>query len=338
MIKAFTAFLDAPKNLVFKESQLNFDGFNNNLFLGRTIISAISPGTELSAWLGLPHLREGVTYPRLVGYCNIGEVIETGNNCKNVSKGDLVLTHSSHRSHFVQSEDEFFVVLPKNVDPKKFVITYLFHLGYSTILSANEPLGADVSIIGLGTLGIATVQMSKLAGWNITAISSQKNLKNIREKFPKVIFKSRTEEQDFNQSKIVIVTTNSWSDWDLALKLAGYRGKIIVLGFPGRGYENIPFNPLRSNDFYVKQLKIISAGTCPEEMDKRGFNFYNEKDNIKRIIKWITEDTIDISIIKTITKPAEELGKLYESLASSERDVNTYLLHWDSQEKFNYDA
>ena len=334
MIKVYTAYLDAPKNLVFKESQLNFDGFNNNSFLGRTIISAISPGTELSAWEGLPHLREGVTYPRLVGYCNIAEVIDIGNNCKKVSKGDLVLTHSSHRSHFVQSEDDFFVVLPKNVNPKKFVTAYLFHLGYSTVLSANESLGANVSIIGMGTLGIATVEMSKLAGWNITAISSQENLENIREKFPKVIFKSRTEELDFNQSKVVIVTTNSWSDWDLALKLAGNRGKIIVLGFPGRGYENIPFNPLRSNDFYVKQLRIIASGISPKEMDDRGFCFFNERDNIERIINWINNDTIDISIIKTITEPANELENLYKLLASSKRNVNTCLLDWNSSKNF----
>ena len=58
MIKTYTAYLDAPKKLVFKESQLNFDGYNNNSFLGKTIISAISPGTELSAWQGLPHLRK----------------------------------------------------------------------------------------------------------------------------------------------------------------------------------------------------------------------------------------------------------------------------------------
>ena len=334
MIKTYTAYLDAPKKLVFKESQLNFDGYNNNSFLGKTIISAISPGTELSAWQGLPHLREEVTYPRLIGYCNIAEVIEIGDNCKKVSKGDLVLTHSSHRTHYVQSEDDFFVILPKDIYPKKFVITYLFHLGYSTVLSANASLGANVSIIGMGTLGIATVQMSKLAGWNVTAISSQKDLKNIREKFPKVIFKSRTEEQDFNQSKIVIVTTNSWSDWDLALKLAGNRGKIIVLGFPGRGYENIPFNPLRSNDFYVKQLKIIASGTSPKEMDGRGFNFFNEKDNIERIINWIKNGTIDTSIIKTNTKPANELENSYKELASSKRDVNTYLLDWTCVENF----
>jgi len=331
VIKAYTAYLDAPKNLVFKVSQLEFDGSNNS-FLGKTIISAISPGTELSAWKGLPHLREGVSYPRLVGYCNIAEVLEIGKKCKKVAKGDLVLTHSSHQSHFVQSEDDFFVILPKNGNSKKFVISYLFHLGYSTVLSANEPLGANATIIGMGTLGIASLQMSALAGWNVTSISSQKDLKHIREKFPKVIFKSRTEEQELNQSKVVIVTTNSWSDWDLALKIAGDRGKIIVLGFPGRGYENIPFNPLRSNDFYVKQLKIIASGTSPKEMDERGFCFFNEKDNIKRIINWINEDKIDISIIKTIIKPANKLGKLYELLASSQRDVNTYLLNWDNLE------
>ena len=148
-----------------------------------------------------------------------------------------------------------------------------------------------------------------------------------------MIFKSRIDQLEFGRSKVVIITTNSWSDWDLALKIAGNRGKIIVLGFPGRGYENIPFNPLRSNDFYVKQLKVIASGTSPKEMDERGFCFFNEKDNIIRIINWINEDNIDISIIKTITKPAKELGNLYESLASSERGVNTYLLDWDSFDK-----
>ena len=200
-------------------------------------------------------------------------------------------------------------------------------------MSANASLGANVSIIGMGTLGIATVQMSKLAGWNVTAISSQKDLKNIREKFPKVIFKSRTEEQDFNQSKIVIVTTNSWSDWDLALKLAGNRGKIIVLGFQEEGMK-IFHLILRSNDFYVKQLKIIASGTSPKEMDGRGFNFFNEKDNIERIINWIKNGTIDTSIIKTNTKPANELENSYKELASSKRDVNTYLLDWTCVENF----
>ena len=330
MTKATIAVLRAPKDLIFEEKDLHFDEYNTDKFLAKTLLTAISPGTEIAAWRGLPHLREGVTYPRLVGYCNIAKVLKVGDLCEGINPGDIVLTNASHCTHFIQSKKDFFINLPENSDLERYVTSYLFHLGYSTILAANEPIGSSACIVGMGTLGITSACIAQLSGWDVTAISSQKNLNHIKKKISRVSFKSRNDELILGSYKVVVITTNSWEDWDLALKLASHRGKLVVLSFPGRGIKEIPFNPLRSSDFYVKQLKIIAAGFSPKEKDDRGFNFYNEKDNTKRIFQWIKEGTIDTSIIKAEKEPARKLKELYESLSEDKRNLNTYILDWDS--------
>ena len=323
-----TAFLRASGELIFEENELIFDPVGSRKFLAKTLFTAISPGTELAAWKGLPHLREGVGYPRLVGYCNISEVLSVGQYCENISIGDIVLTNSSHCSHFIKSKDDFVFVLPKNSNFEKFVTAYLFHLGYSAVLAAGESAGTPAAIIGMGVLGIPSACMSTISGWNVTGISNQRNLDYVTNKLPNFKLKSREDKDNEGKYKVVIVTTNSWADWDMALRLAGNRGKLLVLGFPGRGYKKIPFNPLRSNDFYVKQLKIIAAGNCAKEIDERGFNFFNEKDNIKRILNWIIEGTIDTSLIKSEKKPADQLQKMYKILSDEKRDLNTFILDW----------
>ena len=182
----------------------------------------------------------------------------------------------------------------------------------------------------MGVLGLTSAYMSQMAGWDVTAISDQKNLDHIKKKLPKIILKSRNDQINYGTYKVVIVTTNSWEDWDIALKLAGYRGKIIVLGFPGRGSNKIPFNPLRSKDFYVKQLKIIAAGNTSKGINQEEFNFFNQKDNMQKILNWIKKGEIDVSLINTKIKPANKLKDLYLHLASKQRDINTYLLDWNS--------
>ena len=54
-------------------------------------MTAISPGTELAAYVGLPPLRDGPAYPRLQGYCNVGRVLTVGERVRHLVPGQRVL-------------------------------------------------------------------------------------------------------------------------------------------------------------------------------------------------------------------------------------------------------
>lgn len=61
----------------------------------RTLYSAISPGTEIAAFLGCPPLRPGKLCPRVVGYCNVAEVLAIGAGVTLCRTGDTILKVSS---------------------------------------------------------------------------------------------------------------------------------------------------------------------------------------------------------------------------------------------------
>ena len=62
--------------------------------------------------------------------------------------------------------------MPKNSDSKLISTAYLYHLGYNAVLS-SEMVGSKVLVIGLGLLGLTNCfLMAKLAGANVTAIST----------------------------------------------------------------------------------------------------------------------------------------------------------------------
>ena len=124
----------APRELVFEERQLSYTKQDEYSILAKTLVTAISPGTETAAWLGLPPLRTGpVVYPRLVGYCNVAEVVHCGSKCSGIKPGDRILTFQSHCSHFLVNFSDVLAVVPDDLDSQSAVKAYLFHLGYSKI-------------------------------------------------------------------------------------------------------------------------------------------------------------------------------------------------------------
>lgn len=322
------ASLVGPRQLQFDQFVLDTESVGPNSVLVETIVSAISPGTELAAWTGLPPLRPGSIYPRMVGYCNVSRVIHAGKNISKCKTGDRVLSFSPHCTHYILSESDILATVPPALSSELASISYLFHLGYAAVLRAAMPPGTSAVILGLGVLGVTCCVMSEIAGWQVSAVSDNASsalpfLKGIR-------IYSRSNPPLEHSAQVVVVTSSSWADWDLALRLAAERAEIVVLGFPGRGSSDIPFNPLRSSDFYDRQLRISASGMCPEESVSRGFLPFNEKDNIIRIFDWFLSGRLSSNLLLVEKHSARNLANLYDSLSSPTRSVNTYLLDWST--------
>ena len=108
---------------------------------------------------------------------------------------------------------------------------------------------------------------------------------------------------------------------DLALRLADYRAEIIVW-VPGTWSRQYSLQPLRSNDFYQRQLRILAAGMCAEVPDTRGFAPYNERSNISKILKWFSNKRLDPNLITSTSRPFTDLPYLYDELCSSNRNLH----------------
>lgn len=329
---AKTAWLEGPGRLVFKEEALDAPGPRE--LLCKTVSSIISPGTELAAWRGLPPLRPGPIYPRLIGYCNVAEIVSCGRDVTCVSPGDRILSHAPHRTHFLLDEDDVLLRLNDRMDSVSVASTYLFHLGYNALLRSAARAGSRVLVIGLGALGLTSVAMAAVAGADVKAISDQPGAATIAVGYGAGSVHGRADVEAIRAdwggagADIVIATTGSWEDWRLALEAAAPLGTIAVLGFPGRGEDAPAFNPLDSQFFYDKQLRIEAVGLSPEKSDRQGFLRFNQQDNIRYLSGLIADGRLRPEAMISRHYEGLRLAEAYDALASRQASPITFALDW----------
>ena len=333
MIKAKIAYLEKPYHLHFRDVNID-DLVSEEEILCETLISAISPGTEVAAYTGMPPLKPSNTYPRLVGYCNVARVLKIGNKISGLSVGDRVLTLQSHRSHFVVHKEEILSKVPPDLESSYAACGYLYHLGYDAVFKAGISYGKKVVVIGLGALGLTTVTMASRAGGIVYGISNHSTPKKIAlNTGAKLVFK-RNELSKLKNilgkrlADVVITTSGSWSDWDISLEIASQNGFIGVLGFPGRGEKTPINNPLDSQYFYTKQLQIQAIGKSPENNDTRNFLPFNQKRNLSFILDEIKSNQLDPNKLISGNYKWDKLDEAYKDLISKKDSPITYLLEW----------
>lgn len=330
-LAAKVVWLEQPGQLALRSETLGAPGPRE--LQCETIVSAISPGTELAAWRGLPPLRPGVTYPRLQGYCNVARVIAVGDDVAGYAPGDRVLSFASHRSHFLLPEGEALYRLPPEAEADRIVAAYLFHLGYNAVLRGGVRAGSRVLVQGLGALGLASVAMAALAGAEVWAVSGHAHSAQMARTYGAQDVFGRDAAEALKAAlspgaDVVISTTNGWDDLAQALSLAGQNGVIATLGFPGRGEGLPPFNPLSSEHFYMKQLRIEAVGWSPEQDDSRGFNRFNERANIAYLARMILTGRLDPAVILSGRYRGEDIAQAYADLDARKDNAVTYLLDW----------
>lgn len=318
-IAARVAQLVAPKQLVFEELTLDPARLAPGEVLAETICSAISVGTEMAAYLGEPPLRPGPVYPRLVGYCNVAEVLAVGASVNGLAAGQRILTLQSHRSAFICAQDQVVLALPREADCHLAATTYLFHIGYDALLKGGFDGGQPVAVIGLGTLGIAAVALAASLGAQVTAFSDQAPALALAREVGAIDARSKSVPAGAASAGLVILTSNKWADWRLALNLARSRGALCVLGFPGRGQPAPDFNPLDSQFFYDRQLRILACGKAPEADVRRNCAFLLER---------ILSGRLPARRLIDEVRPWHELGAVYEALARRQSGQLTRILQW----------
>ncbi len=208
----------------------------------RTLVSIISPGTELACLAGL---ADWAPFPFRPGYGAIGEVIAVGEAVKDVKVGDIILTHSNHASH--AKARIITVKVPDGVPPEEAVFARMADVSITALRVSNAELGDRVAVIGLGLVGNLAAQLFQLAGCEVIGLDRiPKRLAiaqacgisavvNTDETDPVQAVKELTEGKG---CEVVVDATGNPAATLLAPQLAAKYGEVILLGsYFGRRLE-----------------------------------------------------------------------------------------------------
>lgn len=340
MIEAVVAKLYAPKDLRFEKVRLDPSTLEDNQIFAVSEYSAISAGTEKAAYIGLPPLRPGPQYPRLVGYCNVARVEAVGAAVDDVAPGDRIITTQSHRSAFFCERLDVLSTVPSGVHSRAACTAYIAYLGLNPLRRAKVQPGEHVVVQGLGPIGLMAVRLAAEVGADeIIAVGNDAERLRLAGKLGATELLS-PEDPDLVESvrkvtdgkfgDVVVTTVNSWEGWQQSMKLVAEHGRIAVVGFPGRGIKAAENNPFAPELFYVRQPTIISAGLpAGPEVWGGGDKKKTLCDDISYLLSLMVRGALSMDEIITHEVHYRELEGIYKLAASGDKKLVVGVLRWD---------
>lgn len=135
----------------------------------RTVLSAISPGTERLVFTGnvpaetdadssLSSLSSTLDFPVRYGYSVVGIVDRIGNGVDESWRGKRVFSFRPHVSEFVASTEEL-IPIPENVRSEDAVLIPNVETAVNLAMDGNPRVGERVVLFGQGIVGLLTTSL-----------------------------------------------------------------------------------------------------------------------------------------------------------------------------------
>jgi threonine dehydrogenase-like Zn-dependent dehydrogenase len=334
-VEAHYHWLEGPGDIQFVRQSFDLANLTPTQIFCKTILSAISPGTELAAFNGVEPLRTNVpAYPRWLGYMNVAEVAAAGESARaEFPEGTIVYTHAAHRSHFVLNCADVLARVPRELDIVPASLAYLYRLAWSGLRRAGGKTFQRVALVGGGTIAQCALELSSKS--QCLLVSDHEGAKSALDTSVRAMTRAEAESgfvakaaAESELFDLVLVTTNTWRDWRIALSLARFGGIISVLGFPGRGQGAAEFNPLMPSLFYDRQLVIMSAGQAAPGAGAGRENPAALNADISELFGMMVAQTIYPARLCMGLHPARDLAGAYRLLQKPDRGAGTLVLDW----------
>lgn len=139
--------------------------------LVQTIVSAISPGTEMLLYRDqFPHdvpvdatidaLDGAFGYPLKYGYAAVGRILQTGDGVDSTRfpPGQLVFAFNPHESHFLADPDALWP-LPEGMEPETAVFLPNMETAVSFVMDSQPMIGEQTAVFGQGVVGLLTTSL-----------------------------------------------------------------------------------------------------------------------------------------------------------------------------------
>ena len=352
-----TSIIEAPNPILI----------DNNLII-KTLVSLVSIGTEkmLTNFGKASYLEKAIQQPEKVkmvfdklkndgllttfesvkskldqpitlGYSNVGIIKEIGDGQTKFSIGQRVVSNGPH-ADLVRVNKNLCAAIPDNVSNNTAAFTVLASIGLQGIRLAKPSLGEKFVVIGVGLIGLLTVQLLKANGCQVLAIDPDDRKLEKAEKFGSEICNPNiTDPVNFglgfsngNGVDGVIVCASTKSDELIAqaAKMSRKRGRIILVGVTGL--------KLNRDHFYEKELTFqVSCSYGPGRYDKDyeelgndypiGYVRWTEQRNFEAVLEMMSKGLINVDSLITDEVDFNDSPKIYNNLISDNAKLGIIL-------------
>ena len=283
--------------------------------------------------------------PINLGYSNAGEIVEIGKDVKGFKVGDRVVSNGSH-AEYVSVPKNLVAKIPDGVSYDEACFTVVSSIGLQGIRLINPTFGETIVVVGLGLIGLITIQLLKSNGCNVIGIDIDNEKVNIANELGIDAFSPSNIDpvkyiMDLTSNVgadgvIITASTKSNDVIKQAAQMSRKLGRIVLVGVIGLEIDRA--------DFYEKELSFqvscsYGPGRYTNDYEKKGNDYpigyvrWTENRNFQAILHAIKNKTLNVEKLITNKISFEDFDKIYGNIKSS-KSIATILSY--GVEESNY--
>jgi len=278
--------------------------------------------------------------PLPLGYCNVGVVIEVGEDVTGFAVGDRVVSNGKH-AEVVNVPRNLCSRIPESVSDEEAAFTVIGAIGLEGIRLLQPTLGEAVVVTGVGLIGLITIQLLRAHGCRVLGIDvDPARLALARELGAETVDLSAGGDpvaaaQVFSRGRgvdgvIITASTESNEPVHQAALMCRRRGRIVLVGVSGL--------ELARADFYEKELSFqVSCSYGPGRYDSTyeekgidypvGFVRWTEQRNFEAVLDMVADRRVDVRPLISHRFRITEAEAAYELVAGDAPSLGILLTY-----------
>jgi predicted dehydrogenase len=274
-------------------------------------------------------VRSKLGQPLALGYCQVGLVRAVGAAVSGVSRGDRVASNGPH-AEIVCVPKYLCARIPDTVEDTAAVFTIPAAIGLQGARLAQPALGERVAVIGLGLIGLLTVQILNAHGCRVLGFDPDERKRAIARQLGVEALSPDPTDGALEAARaftcgngvdavIIAASTASSSPVHLAAQMCRKRGRIVLVGVTGLA--------LSRADFYAKELTFqvscsYGPGRYDPDYETRGHDYpigfvrWTVQRNFEAVLDLMASGRLATTPLLSHRFPLEQAPSAYDLLAS----------------------
>ena len=267
--------------------------------------------------------------PLPLGYCNAGEVIAVGEGVSEFRVGDRVASNG-HHAEIVCIAKNLVAKIPENVSYEEASFTVIGSIGLQGIRLVNPTIGETVVVIGLGLIGLITVQLLLANGCNVIGFDfDSRKVEMAKNSGANAFIASNVdvvkivEEYTGGIGADAVLITASTKSNDVisqAAQMSRKKGRIVLVGVIGLNIQRA--------DFFKKELSFqvsssYGPGRYDDDYESKGIDYpiayvrWTEKRNFEAVLNAISRKQLNVNSLITERLALKEYQKIYSNMGGA---------------------
>lgn len=287
----------------------------------KMMVTTVSAGTERSVLMGSKNTGGYSGFPRRSGYSAGAVVDAVGSKVTRVKVGDRVAASWTRHSLYYVVEEPRVYPLPDEVSFSEAALVHIATFPMAAIRKCNIEIGESAVIMGLGVLGLVSIDLLRMAGAvPIIAVDpvAEKRARALElgadyalDPFDKD-FAGTVKRLTNGGANVALEITGIGKGLDMVLDCMAEFGRVALLGCTR--------DPNFTIDYYSKVhsrgVSLIGAHTNARPQKESFHGWWTEKDDAEAILRLLKHRRIDLLRLVDETHSPAEAPVVYGRLVS----------------------